>query len=286
MDDLAAALKARDFIARCGPPALPVSVEAYASQIGGVVKTEALEANEDAWSVRLSTGKYRICVNCAHNSRRQRFSICHEVAHVVLEIPADHSAPSWSYSRRPPGEIACDVFAAELLLPYKLFKPRVDAAELGLDSISTLANEFDASLISTGSRFATFSRELCAFVLSEGGKVRYSARSAPLRDAKAWIKPGSSLPTDSYSARVRAGERPTGVEEAEPDQWFKDWERDGSMYEDVRHVDQWDQTLTLLWFDDENLPPPRTERKRWEEETYGLRELDGNLPWPGRSRRR
>ena len=117
MDDLTAALKAREFIARCGPAALPVSVETYASHIGGVVKAEALQANEDAWSVRLPTGKYRICVNCAHNGRRQRFSVCHEVAHVVLEVPTDHSSPSWSYARRPRGEIACDVFAAELLLP-------------------------------------------------------------------------------------------------------------------------------------------------------------------------
>ena len=286
MDELGVTMKARDFIAKCGPLALPVSVQAYAGQIGGVVKSEPLQNNEDAWSVRLPNGKYRICVNCAHNGRRQRFSVCHEVAHVVLEVSADHSAPSWSFARRPTGEIACDVFAAELLLPYKLFKPRVDAADIGFAAISQLADEFDASFMSTGSRFATFSRELCAFVLSEGGKVRYSSRSASLRDAKAWIRSGRDLPSDSYSARVRAGFPPSGPEEADPEQWFEDWDRDGSLYEDVRQLGQWDQTLTLLWFDDEDLPPPQPERARWEEETYGLRELDGNLPWPGRSKRR
>ena len=285
MDELTVTTKARDFIAKCSPLALPVSVDAYASQINGVVKAEVLKDNEDAWSFRAPNGKYRICVNCAHNSRRRRYSVCHEVAHVVLEIDADHSAPSWSF-RRPPGEIACDVFAAELLLPHKMFKPRVDAADLGFAAISELADEFDASLVATGSRFATFSRELCAFVLSEGGKVRYSARSTSLREAKAWIRPGLDLPSDSYSARVRGGEAPSGPEEAEPDQWFEDWERDGSLYEDVRHLGQWDQTLTLLWFDDEDLPPPAPERRRWEEGTYGLRELDGELPWPGRSKRR
>ena len=111
-------------------------------------------------------------MNCAHNARRQRFSVCHEVAHVVLGIASDHTTPSWSYSRRPPGEVACDVFAAELLLPYQLFKPRVDSSEMSIAAIGSLADEFDASLISTGSRFATFSRELSAFVVSEGGKIR------------------------------------------------------------------------------------------------------------------
>jgi hypothetical protein len=286
IDELNIAMKAREFIRKCGPSALPVSVHTYASQIGGVVAEETLGENEDAWSFRDTGGKYRICVNCAHNPRRQRFSVCHEVAHVVLEIESDHTTPSWSYSRRPPGEVACDVFAAELLLPYQLFKPRVDGADMGLASVSELADEFDASLISTGSRFATFSRDLCAFVVCEGGKIRYSARSARLREAKGWIRPGSPLPSESYSARVRAGERLSTPEEAEPDHWFEDWERDGVLLEDTRHLAQWDQTLTLLWFDDEQLAPPAPERKQWDEDSYRLRELDGVLPWPGRSKRK
>jgi|CXWL01.1.fsa_nt_gi hypothetical protein len=286
MDELSVAMKAREFIAKCDPLALPVSVDHYAGQIDGIVSVEALQENEDAWSVRLPNGKYRICVNCTHNNRRRRFSVCHEVAHVVLEISADHSAPSWSFARRPPGEIACDVFAAELLLPYKIFKPRVDAADMNFVAISELSDEFDASLVSTGSRFATFSREPCAFVLSEGGKVRYSARSTSLRAAKAWIKPGINLPSDSYSARARAGSMPTSPEDSDPSQWFEDWDGDGSLYEDVRHLDRWDQTLTLLWFDEEDLAPPPTETTRWTEDDYLLRELDGNLPWPGRSKRR
>jgi IrrE N-terminal-like domain len=286
VDELDIAMKAREFIRLCGPSALPVSVDAYAAQINGVVVADTLGENEDAWSFRDSDGKYRICVNCTQNARRQRFSVCHEVAHVVLEIGPDHAIPSWSYARRPPGEIACDVFAAELLLPYKLFKPRVDAADMEFASISGLADEFDSSLISTGSRFATFSREICAFVVSEGGKVRYSARSARLREAKGWIKPGSSLPSDSYSSRVRGGERPSRPEEAEPEQWFEGWDRAGSLFEDTRHLGQWDQTLTLLWFDDEELAPRPPEQKQWDEDDYRLRELDGVLPWPGGRKRR
>jgi hypothetical protein len=286
MDEQDVAMKAREFIAAAGPLAFPVLVDAYARHIGGAVTTEALGEQEDAWSVRLPNGKYQICVNCAHNARRQRFSVCHEVAHVALGIPADHSAPSWSYARRSPGEIACDVFAAELLLPYKLFKPRVDATYMGLTAVGELADEFEASLISTASRYATFSRELCALVLSEGGKVRYCARSASLRAAGAWVRPGTPLPTDALSARLRAGTASTGPEEAEPDQWFEDWDRNGSLYEDACHFGQWDQTLTLLWFDNDDLPPPPAERKRWEEETQGLRELDGILPWTSRNKRR
>jgi hypothetical protein len=286
VDELSVVLKAREFITKIGPAQAPVPVDAYARHIGGEVKVEQLEPHEDAWSVRLKNGKYRICVNCAHNARRQRFSVCHEVAHHVLEIPADHSAPSWSYTKRSPGEIACDLFAAELLLPYKLFKPRVDAADIGFEAIDGLADDFDASTISTGSRFATFSKELCAFVLSEGGTIRYCARSASLRAANAWIKPGFALPAHSLSARARNGSTGQGPEEAEPTLWFEDWERDGTLVEDTRHLAQWDQTLTLLWFEDDDLPPARSDRRTREEESQGLRELDGILPWPGKRRKK
>lgn len=285
-DELSIAMKAREFVARCGQFALPVSVDTYAAHINGVVATDRLQENEDAWSFRESDGRYRICVNCAHNARRQRFSVCHEIGHVVLEIASDHSSPSWSYARRPPGEVACDVFAAELLLPYKLFKPRVDEADMALASVSSLADEFEASLISTGSRFATFSRDMCAFVVSEGGKVRYSARSARLREARGWIRPGSALPSASVSARVRDGAKPSGAEDAEADDWFEDWERGGSLLEDGLHLTQWDQTLTLLWFSDEEDEAPVPKREARIQETDELREFDGVLPWPGRKKRK
>ena len=287
MDEIAIAMKARDFIAKCGPSSLPVLVDAYAAQIGGVVKAETLQENEDAWSFRgEKNGKYRICVNCAHDSRRQRFSVCHEVAHEVLE---NRRRPYRSeLELRPPAGEAKSraIFRRRISLsPQALQTPR-RCRRHGVGSISYLAEEFDASSPGHGSRFATFSRELCAYVLSEKGKVRYSSRSTPLARRQGLDQIGLRSSKDSYSARVRAGGTPSGPEEADPDQWFEDWDRDGSLYEDVRHLGQWDQTLTLLWFDDEDLPPSQAERARWEENTYGLRELDGNLPWPGKSKRR
>lgn len=287
MDELTAALKAREFQRKVGPLALPVSMDAYAKAAGATITTDTLEPGEAGWSFRKPDGSYCICVNRQDRPERQRFTICHEVAHIVLGLPTEHGhGPAWSYAKRPPNEVWCDVFASELLLPYKLFKPQVDTADLGLSAIDDLAGLFEASTMATGSRFAAFSSALCAWVLSEKGKVRYCSRSASLRDAKAWVAPGSSLPDDSLSKRLRAGALESGPIEVEPTLWFSEWEREGALYEDARHLGQWDQTLTLLWFDEEDLPPPKQERRKWEEETYGLAELDGNLPWPSKRRRR
>src|SRR6185437_3186832 len=98
------------------------------------------------------------------------------IAHIVLGLPSDHEAgPWWSYAKRSPNEVLCDVFAAELLLPYKLFKPLVDKSEINLVAVDGLAKNFVASTTATGSRFAALAGAPCAFVLSEQGKVRYAS---------------------------------------------------------------------------------------------------------------
>lgn len=183
MDEFTATLKAREFVAKVAPLAIPAPMQAYVDQIGATLKVlHDLGDDEDGFSVMKPNGRFGICVNGNQKKERQRFTICHELAHIILGLPSEHgSGPSWSYAARSPNEIICDVFAAELLLPYRQFKPLVDAAECSLVSVNALAHKFEASLLATGSRFATMIGLPCAFVLAEQGKVRFSSRSARLR---------------------------------------------------------------------------------------------------------
>ena len=70
------------------------------------------------------------------------------------------------------------------------------------------------------------------------------------------------------------------------------------LLEEARHLPQWDQTLTLLWFESEEVPSLRLRRTR-RDDRYGrddyntsdeedelLPELDGYLRWPSKRRRR
>ena len=86
-----------------------------------------------------------------------------------------------------------------------------------------------------------------------------------------------------------------GPEQVDADIWFTDWERGGALREEVRHVEQWDQTLTLLCFEGEQIPPRkiRNERGQFEAQEEDMEsddgllgELDGHLRWPGKRRRR
>jgi Zn-dependent peptidase ImmA (M78 family) len=257
MDEFSAAMKARELINKVGPSAIPVSIAPYLEQLGAVLRvTHDLDANELGYTVEIK-GKHYIHVNGNDSEERQRFTACHEAAHIALGIPSDHAgSPWWSYAKRSPNEIACDVFAAELLLPYKLFKPRVDKSDISLAAVNGLARDFVASTMATGSRFATFVSAPCAFILSEQGKVRYASKSRALREANAWVQPRIALPKGSVCEQLRAGGTCNGPEEVDADIWFSNWDRGGVLLEDARHLAQWDQTVALIWFEDEEVPPP------------------------------
>lgn len=288
MDEFTAITRARALVRKVNPTTTRAPVDGYIKEVGARLRIESDLTVDEAGYSTLLNGTHYICVNGNDPEARRRFTICHELAHIVLGLPSDHGAmPWWSYAKRSPDEICCDVFAAELLLPIHQFEPLVERAEIGLDAISTLAEQFVASDMATGSRFAMAISAPCAFVLSEQGKVRYASRSKTLREAKAWIPPQMALPARSLSARLRAGAKGDGTEEIAPDLWFNDWKRGGVLLEEARHLAQWDQTLTLLWFEDEEIPgsPDGSEQHDGEEEPL-LRELDGTLPWPDKKRRR
>jgi Zn-dependent peptidase ImmA (M78 family) len=136
MDELTVVLKAREFISKVGPTTIPVPIEPYAGQVGAVLRVDHdLGVDEAGYSLTLN-GKHYIHINGNDSDERRRFTACHEIAHIALGLPSDHqTGPSWSYAKRSPNEIACDVFAAELLLPYKLFKPLVDKSDISLERI-------------------------------------------------------------------------------------------------------------------------------------------------------
>jgi IrrE N-terminal-like domain len=284
VDEFGATLRARELVARVKLDSIPARIEAYLEEVGCHLKVDStLSPDEPGYSLKIGENHY-IVINGNDLPERRRFTASHELGHIVLDLPSEHEGGSlWSYSKRPPNEVNCDVFAAELLLPYRIFKPLADAAAIGFVTLDDLADRFEASVTATGSRFAAAVDAPCAFVLSEHGKVRYASRSKALREAGAYIQPGIGIPGGSLSEMVRKGRSAGGPHEIAADMWLSDWKRGGVLIEEARELSQWDQTLTLLWFDDEDVP---AESSGQDDEEPGLKALVGTLPWPGKSRRR
>ncbi|MGH9772693.1 MAG: ImmA/IrrE family metallo-endopeptidase [Candidatus Acidiferrales bacterium] len=82
-------------------------------------------------------------MNVNDSTGRRRFTICHEIAHAVLNLASEHADTSGSdCSKRPWNEILCAVFAAELLLPYERFKPMANACDIAFPALDELASKF------------------------------------------------------------------------------------------------------------------------------------------------
>ena len=159
--------------------------------------------------------------------------------------------------------------------------------DISLDALKSLAADYKASLTSTGSRFAVNAIEPCAFVLSEDGWIRYVSRSKYLRELKGWIDFNVPVPEGSVSHRlIYGGSKIEDSDEVSTDVWFDEgFQNRPLVAEEAILLQEWNQCLSLIWFDDSLNPV----RERWDDDEDNeplLKELDGTLPWPSKSRRR
>jgi len=288
MDEADVQQRARSFIASVGEVA-DGDLNPYVSKVGAKVVFEEMGKGESGTTITKPNGKHIITVNSTESPARQRFTICHEVAHLALELGSSHEeVPSWSFAKRDASEIACDTFAAELLMPYQKWLQAVPPGEPSFEVIEKMREAFQVSFPAAASRYATLSGLPCAFVTMERGTVRYAARSTSLRRVGAWISPRSPIPAGSISANLRAGEM-NAIESGEvaQDIWFENWEHGQDLQELSRHYYRTDTTIALLWFDEEDLPLIEVDRFGTKvQEDEGLSELTGELSWPGKRKRR
>ena len=296
MEELTVISKAREFINKVGINSVPVDLECFSTTANAEIRVcNDLDDEESGQTFSLK-GKNTIMVNGNHTEERQRFTVLHEIAHIVLGLPSEHhegvikTADLMSYGNRPKEEVLCDVFAAECLLPYSFFKKDIDDIDdVCFDTIKSLSKRYKASITSTGSRFAVNCEELCSFVLIERGKIRYVSSSKFLRKLKGWIDIGVPVPQSSVASSVIKNQSATEqYNEVPTEVWFNN--SVGSydfLCEEAIFMREWDQCLSILWFD-ESLRPAGEVRPY--EAGYGepslLKELDGVLPWPSKSRRK
>lgn len=293
MDELPTILKARQFIRKAGIMSVPVDIECLATAANAKIKVAYDLHNDESGQTFPLKGKHVIVVNGNHLEERQRFTVLHEIAHIILELPSQHHGEKLTtgvlmrYGRRPQEEMLCDVFAAECLLPYDLFSKDVSDIDISMDAVLTLAETYKASVTSTGSRFALNANGPCAFVLIESGYIRYVSRSKFLRELNGWIDFNIPVPQGSVAQRLIRGSSETKEhDEIHADIWFSNGIRNFDLVvEEALLLKEWDQCLSLLWFD-ESLKLIRGQGGTYEDDEPLLRELDGVLPWPSRSRRR
>ena len=288
MNEFDAEIKARRFVGEAGAATAPAAIESYVVHAGAkLLVVDDLSSAEPGYTLLTRNGPL-IHVNGRDPPERQRFTVCHEIGHIYLGLDSEHDhGPAWSYARRPPNEVCCDVFAAELLLPHRLFMAAAARLDLTFDTVDLLRARFEASRQATASRLAATAKLPCAYVLSEDGRVHHLVRSATLRSANAWIQRGSPLSEGSMAHAARGGPVANGAGVVAGDVWFDGWQ-DVMLREHSIYLATFDQTLTLVYCEDldELDAMPRSEKSEREDDGALLAELDGVLPWPSGKKRK
>lgn len=291
MDEVTAVSRARQFMRRHNVEAAPIDVWGLAIAEGYEVRESNQLGDGEAGQTFVKAGKRFIVVNKNDHPYRRRFTILHEIAHHVLELPSKHGSHLKNselerYRGRPAEEILCDVFAAECLVPWALIKPITQSMEFTAATIATLADRFEASKPCVASRFAGASSAPLAYVVAEDGTIKYPVCSPSLRDSGVWLLKDVPLPRASAATRAIASGHEFAVGDSDGSDWSNsDAAERFSVREEVINVPHWGQTLSLLTFE-EDVPAPRRDERRSSEDDELLPELTGHLSWVKKVKRR
>jgi Zn-dependent peptidase ImmA (M78 family) len=177
-------------------------LEAAINHLGARVEASAIS---EAATLAVEGSRYVIRIRNSDPEARQRFSIAHEIGHVLLfegVASEPHLIPSIAH--RPGSSVVerlCDQAAAELLMPADAFRDGLLSARFDWDHVMRLAAQFQVSHaaalvrvtdVLTGSRIVRFRRD----PMTTGRSRQYEPLSTygrePLR-----------LPTRVRSAEVR-----------------------------------------------------------------------------------
>ena len=144
----------------------PTDLEAIGRKVG--IQKISYERFPGSGELHKEKDGYRIVCSSDQPRARQRFTVAHELAHVILERTG-RNAPRAGKSV----ERVCDMLAAECLMPTSVFKAQLPAT-LTLSDIAHLARTFNTSITATAIRCAHF-RQLCIFGVT-GNRVTWGYR--------------------------------------------------------------------------------------------------------------
>jgi Zn-dependent peptidase ImmA (M78 family) len=289
MDETEVRYRGRRFVVAASPLGTP-DLEAYAKKVTARLRYESLPRGESGYTVKTGNG-FVITVNSEESKERQRFTVCHEVAHIALELPTMHGeVPSWSYAKRHLNEVWCDIFASELLMPYEAFRKKIPDGDPTQETIESLAREFGASFPATSSRYASLAPFPCAYATMEAGMIRYAEANAALRSKGLRIHMKQQIPPGSVAHRLRAAaQNSVDAGQIEQDIWFENCEAGYEMWELSRHYGEYDQTVSVLWCSEDDLPHGEIDRfhRLIDEDEGEIQELTGEISWekPGPRRK-
>ncbi len=224
-----------------------IDVEAIAFEAGVEVRYERLQGCE-ATLVGIG-GRAIATIQKGIRPTRQRFSIGHELGHwhhhrgQSFRCRVDDVSVNLAAADRTK-EREADHYAAHLLMPGHLFKPRIKEIKTpSLNDLALLAADFDCGLLSAAIRLIDVNTVPAILTSYDDSGLRWFLRT-PDVPRRWYLK--QELDEDSFAYDLLiSGKQETGLRKSGADAWFTN--ADGGEYEVREHsVAMGSEVLTLI----------------------------------------
>lgn len=228
-----------------------ILIEALAAHCGATIVEQPLSGCE---ARLIGFGdKAIITVNSSSSPGRKRFSAAHELGHwlrdrgdVAAACTDETLSGRWQDKDRESG---ANKFAADLLLPDSIFRPRIKNRPITLETVQEMKHAFNTSTTATAIRLV----ELGSFpgmAICSGPKGRIWFARGP--DVPAFLFPLKMPGMGTFAYDLLHGKDNAGAGDVDADNWID--HRDARNYviheESVRITKEF--VLTLLWWEDES----------------------------------
>ena len=191
-----------------------------------------------------------ITVNPNRSRGRERFSAAHELAHWLRDSGVafcnPESAAAFNDSDGSNVETRANEYAADLLLPWFMFKSASNGRSMTIDSVFNLATLFETSVTAMAIRLVRYGSFPAVLIWTENGQVKWFRRGEDVPDSLWPREPGRK----TFAHDIAKGGVDSGRGQVYVDEWFTGAVERHSVHEDSRRMTQ-DAVLSILWWTDE-----------------------------------
>ncbi|MBK8229985.1 MAG: ImmA/IrrE family metallo-endopeptidase [Candidatus Eisenbacteria bacterium] len=229
-----------------------IDLEALAAARNVLVREAALAGAQARLVRRKRGGVIRVHAGLGSLGQK-RFCVAHELGHLLLHEGVDQLAFCSSTDMLPgyrarPEEPEANAFAADLLMPERMFLDACRGERPTFGLLAGVAESFRVTLSAMAFRYVELGVRVCAVAHSEEGHIRWSKAAGDFRiRLREWGSrlDGRTRASDFFGGRTRR----TNEEDVPAEAWLDDhrvearWTIRGIMIP----MPTYDSTLSLLW---------------------------------------
>lgn len=226
----------------------PIDLDYILTSYGITCRYIALKTGVDGAFKRSGLDKQIILNGRIQNRARRRFTVAHELGHIVMNHPPTICSSDiyrWINSL-PDYEEEANQFAKELLLPQKAIKKRLKEKDITIKTIVETANHYSVSLRATTRRFLELSKDAMVMLIHDEKAVewKYFSKGRFLEIDESGIRNNTII--DSINS-----EKPRIRRKIDVEQWVAD-DMDGYIcVQDTIYFKNRKEYMTLLSFEEE-----------------------------------